>query len=357
MKWTLIAKHFDVSTKTLQRWCKQSGFVDPLARIDDAGQLDQIVHNFAVGNARRGQRMTIGHLRHLQFRVPRQQVRDSIDRVDHDGKEQRKIKRIVRRVYTVPGPLHLYHCDGHHKLVKYGIVTMGCIDGFTRYIPYLCAVTNNRSSTALRLFRRGCEQFGLPSRVRGDRGGENVKIADLMIAHRGPHRGSYIAGPSRFNTRIERLWRDVRSHTIQYYKELFESLERDGLDVDNEVHLYALQYMFVGRINEDLELFRGGWNEHAIRTEHNQTPMQLMFLHSNLAPPPMFLPPVNGDDEDGDEDEEQAVHVEPAVCPLDEAGVAELRLRRPPLTMADEAGTLINKYMHALEVTIEILNR
>lgn len=41
----------------------------------------------------------------------------------------------------------------------------------------------------------------LPSRVRGDMGGENVQVADFMIHHRGVGRGSYLTGSSRFNTR------------------------------------------------------------------------------------------------------------------------------------------------------------
>jgi hypothetical protein len=46
--------------------------------------------------------------------------------------------------------------------------------------------------------------------MRGDYGGENVLVADAMIALRGEDRGSFLCGSSRFNTRIERLWREVR---------------------------------------------------------------------------------------------------------------------------------------------------
>lgn len=60
---------------------------------------------------------------------------------------------------------------------------------------------NNRSTTVLDLFKTAVNEFMLPSRVRGDKGGENVKVADFMIRYRGCNRGSYMTGASKFNTR------------------------------------------------------------------------------------------------------------------------------------------------------------
>jgi len=54
---------------------------------------------------------------------------------------------------------------------------------------------NNLPETVLRGFIRSTEVWGWPSRVRGDRGGENIKVATAMILKRGVSRGSFMWGP------------------------------------------------------------------------------------------------------------------------------------------------------------------
>ena len=124
-----------------------------------------------------------------------------------------------RRKYFSSSPNALWHCDGHHKLIKYGFVIHGFIDGNHRTvccpIPFvfwyafslhllpqvaaLRASTNNHATAVLELFLSAVTLCGHSSRVRGDCGGENVLVSTYMIMKHGPDRGSFLWGMCHIN--------------------------------------------------------------------------------------------------------------------------------------------------------------
>ena len=97
------------------------------------------------------------------------------------------------------------------------------VDGFSRVPVYLYCSNNNRASTVLELFEMAITTWGLPSRVRCDKGGENTEVAWFLLSHprRGTGRGSVIAGKSVHNQRVERLWRIVYQGVLKFYSDLF----------------------------------------------------------------------------------------------------------------------------------------
>lgn len=61
-------------------------------------------------------------------------------------------------------------------------------------ITRLRASNNNLANTVLSTLEDVVARYGLPSRVRGDRGGENVKISVYILMKRGPNRASFVCG-------------------------------------------------------------------------------------------------------------------------------------------------------------------
>lgn len=271
--------------RTIQRRILQFE-LESLLSFDDMNDsdLDDVVGNFVALFPSAGQKTLEGHLKSQGFRIRRRRIRESLLQVDPWGVEQRCRRVLYCRKYKVAGPNSLWHIDGLHKLIRWRIVVHGSIDGYSRIPVYLQASNNNKAESVIKAFMGAVMAHGLPSRVRADYGGENTLLSQYMLRHpsRGPGCGSFITGKSVHNQRIERLWRDVFSTCLSPFYYLFYSLEEYQLlsPVDN-TDLYCLHYVFLPRINSQLEIFRQAYNRHKLRTEQNMSPLQLWNAKRN----------------------------------------------------------------------------
>lgn len=155
--------------------------------------------------------------------------------------------RSVRLTYWIhPLPRHIdYSTDASLDTVEPGSSLECC--------------NNNR----LVQFQHGVSRFGLPQRVRGDRGAEDFDMARYMIRIRGTGRGSFIVGWSVHNQRIECLWADVNRVVFDFYRQFFQYTEQTGiLDSTNEAHIWALHYVFLERIQWSANKFQPNLHHH-----------------------------------------------------------------------------------------------
>ena len=254
------------------------------------------------------------------------------------------------------------------KFIRWGLVIHGCIDGYSQRIMFLSCNNNNLATTVLNLFESAVAHDGglWPSRIRVDYGVENVAVCDAMVAIRGAGRGSFIAGSSHRNQRVERLWRNVFRCICHLFYYTFYALEQSGmLSIENPVELFCLHYVFLPRINEALKEWMRCHNDHPLATEHNWSPNQIWLNGMMNACNPLARGEADHDPDNitvyGDDPEfspfeelENDVQVFPPNVPaINSHLLTHLQTNINPLQDSTSLG--IDIYMRALEIVVEVL--
>ena len=342
LTWEQCADILLVSRTTLWRRCREMGLCVHTYTNIPQQELDAIVERLVSDFPRSGTIMIWGHLRSLNIFVPRRKVRDSLIRINPTNVHLRATTTVTRRTYNVASANALWHIDGLHCFIRWRIVIHGGIDGYSRRVVYLEGSTNNKAQTVLGLFLCAVRSAGWPSRVRSDHGGENVDVARVMIMCRGLGRGSHIGGASTHNQRIERLWRDAfRCVCHTYYGLFYQMEENELLCPTSDVHLFCLHYVYLPRINMQLQRFVDGWNNHPLRTEGGLSPNQLWTQGLCLASQSVIDQPSEYGidcDEPTNTFEVGLVEVPDTRLPLTDQQMDYIHLNHPPLAQSDYQG-------------------
>jgi hypothetical protein len=115
-----IAHVLGVSQSTIKRRLREYGISirsDQDTALTDIA-LDELVRGVQEQFPNAGYRRIYSVLRSRSIRVTQARVRDSLHRTDPEGVAMRWLSITPRRVYSVRGPLSLWHIDGNHKLIR-----------------------------------------------------------------------------------------------------------------------------------------------------------------------------------------------------------------------------------------------
>lgn len=114
-----IALALGVSKSTIKRRIREFGIsVRSQEEVLSDNELDALVRDIQREFPNAGYRRIYSQLKSRSVKVPQSRVRESMHRTDPEGIAMRWLSITPRAVYSVRGPLSLWHIDGNHKLIK-----------------------------------------------------------------------------------------------------------------------------------------------------------------------------------------------------------------------------------------------
>lgn len=114
-----IAHALGVSKSTIKRRLREYGIsVRCQQEVLTDAALDELVRGVQEEFPNAGYRRVYSQLKSRSIKVTQSRVRESMHRTDPEGVAMRWLSITPRTVYSVRGPLSLWHIDGNHKLIR-----------------------------------------------------------------------------------------------------------------------------------------------------------------------------------------------------------------------------------------------
>ena len=271
-----------ISTRTLYRILRKHG----LYRKSNQSSFQLVIQFIAAQLTSSGS--CIGYRQMRQrcvmngFRINKNNVLTIMRELDPEGIELRKRNCLRRRKYYSCGPNWVWHIDGYDKLKPYGFSIHGAIDGYNRRVMWLKLTSSNKDPQHV------CEHFigtcleinGIPRKVVGDRGTENVYLAASQRFLRRNHfdtnagEKSFQYGRSVSNQRIESWWSMLRRSCTNWWINYFQDLISQGYyDTTDSVHIECMRFTHGPILATELTQLTVTWNSHRIRPSINHEPI------------------------------------------------------------------------------------
>ena len=118
-----LAGTLGIHRNTLCNHLQVSGLSRQFSDIMDA-ELDELIRHYKQGRPSAGLCFIVAYLKTHGLHVQHERVRASMQCVDPLGRVLRHQTTVQRRTYEAPRSNYVWHVDGHHKLIRWGIVLM-----------------------------------------------------------------------------------------------------------------------------------------------------------------------------------------------------------------------------------------
>lgn len=174
----MLASLLGIHRNTLRYKLRGLGLHKWFSTLTD-NELDHIIKFYKRLRPTSGLRYTTGFLWCHGLQIQQECIRKSLQHVDGLGQALRQHEAVMRRTYVSQVSNTVWHLDGLHKLIQYGFVIHGTVDGHDHVVSAsiienllhlilvqvvgLRASTSNSASTVLSLFLNSVSEFGCPS--------------------------------------------------------------------------------------------------------------------------------------------------------------------------------------------------
>ena len=133
LTYTSMSRILGIHRNTLRRKMHKLDIPPRYADMSDT-QLEELLCSFQDEKNTSGRRYAEAYLQARGYRVKKWRIRLALHRVRGLVSILCIHKAIDCRKYSVPHSNYLWHCDGHHKLIRWGVVIHGVIDGYCRTV-------------------------------------------------------------------------------------------------------------------------------------------------------------------------------------------------------------------------------
>ncbi|KAI7945097.1 hypothetical protein MJO28_010792 [Puccinia striiformis f. sp. tritici] len=201
---------------------------------------------------------------YYSIRLPRTLVYNILQEFEPDAIEGRWREACKRRVYRTHGPNHIWSCDGHDKLKKFGLCIYGFIDAWSRKIlgMFVHVTNNDPRHIGVYFLQLAATAGGIPFKVTTDYGTETIDMSALQMMLSYTHGGISMEQAtermhftkSTHNQKIESLWSQLmKQHNQAVIHNIMNEIEAGHYNQRDDLQKHLFLFLWLPVLQASLD--------------------------------------------------------------------------------------------------------